>query len=145
MTRRRIDHSTATHHWCQPREHLPLVTRRAFRADTRRPFPPPSTWIMGQRWLAAGRVLAQMADEAERQLPAMWLAEGFSGRQGPQDGDPRAVLGAMHLGRGFRCSCQIADHISDRCASQGQCSERRQRPGSTLGTVCDGRGYPDAP
>jgi hypothetical protein len=66
--RRRIEHSAATHHWCQPRALLVLPARRAFRADMRRDFP---------------------------QLPAMWLSAGFSGRQGPQDGEPRAVLGVM--------------------------------------------------
>ena len=36
--RRRVEHSLACHHWCQPRQPLLLVCRRAFRADTRRGF-----------------------------------------------------------------------------------------------------------
>jgi len=38
--RRRVEHSLACHHWCQPRQPLLLVCRRAFRADTRRGFSP---------------------------------------------------------------------------------------------------------
>lgn len=47
MTRRRITASLNGHHWPQPRALLPLVERRAFRADTRRGFgfAPSPRWV----------------------------------------------------------------------------------------------------
>lgn len=29
----------------------------------------------------------------------------------------------------FRCSCQIADHVSDECVARGSCRERRALEG----------------
>jgi hypothetical protein len=53
--RRRVEHSTSCHHWCQPRLALLLVTRRAFRADTRRGFAPAPRYICAQCGLEAPR------------------------------------------------------------------------------------------
>lgn len=45
VDRRRVSAILDGHHWPQPRALLPLVERRAFRADTRRGFVPAPRYV----------------------------------------------------------------------------------------------------
>ena len=89
MTRRAI--LPDNRHHCNDRMLLVLSARgRTFRGDLRKDFPPPSTWVIGQHWLAGARMLGLQADACERALRDSSLGCGF--RQASQgDKTPRTV------------------------------------------------------